>query len=60
MRKIIALLLAAAMAMGMVACSGGETTKPQPNPRPKRKPPLKKLLQRKPPKLLLRKPRPLR
>ena len=26
MRKIIALLLAAAMAMGMVACSGGETT----------------------------------
>ena len=25
MRKIIALLLAAAMAMGMVACSGGET-----------------------------------
>ena len=26
MKKIIALLLAAAMAMGMVACSGGETT----------------------------------
>ena len=46
MRKIIALLLAAAMAMG----------------RPKRKPPLKKLLpkRRQPKNLLLRKPRPLR